>query len=554
MSVDKWGYETDLVVVGSGAAGMAAAVTAATEGLDVLVLEKTALYGGTTALSAGVLWIPNNSLMKRAGIADSPEDALTYLKHNIGNRVAEPKLRAFVTHAPRMVDYMLANSALEFKLVDGFPDYRPETPGGCKGGRAIEPKVFPGRKLGDLFDQLRGASAVVPGGLVCTVAELRKLAFVRANPLGLLKVWTFIPRNLWNRLAARRHISVGGALAARLRMSLHQKGVPLWLETALDELITRDGAVIGVRATRQAGGKNESVTIRARKGVVMAAGGFEQNPTMRKQFFGEKATSDWTSGSEGNTGDGINAGVAIGAATDLMDDLWWMPSSLPPDLGAPSIIVFERGLPHMMIVNAKGQRFANEALPYNELGRIIYEDDSPPAHMVFDHTYRSRYALGTMPPGMTPERYVEQGYIKRADTLEDLARKAGIDPAALAQTVARFNAMAAAGKDEDFGKGESAFDRYSGDPSNKPNPCLGPIARPPFYAMQVVGGDLGTKGGLLMNEHAQVMREDGSIIDGLYAAGNCSACVMGNYYPGAGGTIGPAMTFGYLAALHAAGR
>ncbi len=553
MSVDNWDYETGLVVVGSGAAGMTAAVTAATEGLETVVLEKTGFYGGTTALSAGVVWAPNNSLMKQAGIADTPEDALTYLKHNIGNRVAEAKLQAFVTHAPQMVDYMLANSALEFKIVDGFPDYRPETPGSCMGGRSIEPKVFSGHKLGDMFDQLRGASAVVPGGLVCTVAELRKLAMIRANPVGLLKVWKLFPRNLWNRLTARQHISVGGALAARLRLSLHDKGVPLWLETALDALIIEDGAVIGVRAIRYIEGESAPITIRARKGVVIAAGGFERNPAMRKQFFGQEATSDWTSGSEGNTGDGINAGVAAGAATDLMDDLWWIPSSLPPN-AEPSIIVFERGLPHMMIVNTKGQRFANEAMPYNELGRILHEDGSPPAHMVFDQTYRSRYALGTMPPGMTPESYIEQGYIKRADTLEDLASQADIDPAGLARTVVRFNAMAAAGKDEDFGKGESAFDRYSGEPSNKPNPCLGPIAKPPFYAMLVVPGDLGTKGGLLMNEHAQVQSEDGSIIEGLYAAGNSSASVMGNYYPGAGGTIGPAMTFGFIAALHAAGR
>jgi 3-oxosteroid 1-dehydrogenase len=553
MSVNNWDNETDLVVVGSGAAGMTAAVTAATSGLEVLVLEKTELYGGTTALSAGVVWAPTNSLMKQAGIADSPEDALTYLKHNIGNRVTEAKLQAYVTHAPQMVDYMLANSALEFKIVDGFPDYRPETPGGSMGGRAIEPKVFSGRKLGDMFVQLRGAAAVVPGGLVCTVAELRKLAMIRANPLGLLKVWKLFPRNLWNRLTARQHVSVGAALIARLRLSLHEKGVPLWLETALDELIIEDSAVIGLRATRYTGGESQPISIRTRKGVIIAAGGFERNPAMRKQFFGQDATSDWTSGSEGNTGDGINAGVAAGAATDLMDDLWWMPSSLPPD-GIPVIIVFERGLPHMMIVNTKGQRFANEAMPYNELGRILNEDDNPPAYMVFDQTYRSRYALGTMPPGMTPEVYIEQGYIKRADTLEELAAQADIDPVGLTQTVTRFNAMAAAGKDEDFGKGESAFDRYSGEPSNKPNPCLGPIAKPPFYAMQVVPGDLGTKGGLLMNEHAQVQRGDGTIIEGLYAAGNSSASVMGNYYPGAGGTIGPAMTFGFLAALHAAGR
>ena len=548
-----WDFKTDLVIIGTGSAGLTAAIVADHEGLDVIVLEKEPVYGGTTALSGGVCWVPNNSLMKKAGIDDNPDDAMTYLKHNIGNRVAEAKLQAFVDNAPKMADYLITNSAMEFVLVHGFPDYRPETPGGSKGGRSIDPKVISGRRLDD-YDKLRKSNLTIPGGVVGSVTELRRLAFYRANPLGLLQVWRFFPRNLWNKIARREHVSSGRALIARLRLTLQRKNVPFWLETPLEELLVEDGAVIGVRATKD----GSSITIRARKGVVMAAGGFERNSAMRKQFFGDKGGDAWnegafTSGSPGNTGDGISAGAEIGAAMDLMDDMWWMPSVIPPS-GTPAIVVFERGLPHMMIVNARGERFANEARPYNELGRIIYEDSALPTFIVFDHEFRTKYAIGGMLPGITPERYIEDGYVKRADTLEELASLTGIDAAGLVQTVSRFNDMAVAGKDEDFHKGESAFDLYAGDPANKPNPCLGPVAKAPFYAMEIKAGDLGTKGGLLTNEQAQVLREDGTVVPGLYAAGNSSASVMGNFYPGAGGTIGAAMTYGYIAAMDAKDR
>ena len=283
MSGINWDIETDLVVVGTGAAGLTAAVVADNEGLDVIVLEKEAFYGGTTALSGGVAWIPNNPLMKRAGIDDNPEDALTYLKHNIGQRVAEAKLQAFVDKAPAMAQYMVANSALKFNLMHDFPDYRPEAPGGSKGGRSIDPKVISGRRLKD-FGQLRRSNLAVPGGVVGSVTEFRRLAFFRANLLGLLQVWKFFPRNLWNKIAGREHVSNGRALIARLRLSLQQKDVPLWMEAPLEELVVEDGTVIGVRAKKS----GTNVTIRARKGVVMAAGGFERNPAMRKQFFGDK--------------------------------------------------------------------------------------------------------------------------------------------------------------------------------------------------------------------------------------------------------------------------
>ena len=288
----NWDFETDLLVIGSGSAGLTAAVVGDQEGLDVIVLEKETFYGGTTALSGGVAWVPNNSLMSKAGIDDNPAGALAYLKHNIGQRVAASKLQAFVDRAPEMADYLMANSDLDFNLVHGFPDYRPETPGGSKGGRSIDPKVVSGRRLND-YDKLRKSNLAVPGAVVGSVTELRRLAFFRANPLGLLQVWKFFLRNLWNKLARREHLSGGRALIARLRLTLQKKNVPLWLETRLQEIILEDGAVMGVRAAKE----GVDVNIRARKGVVMAAGGFERNPAMRKQFFGDKGGRDWNSGS-----------------------------------------------------------------------------------------------------------------------------------------------------------------------------------------------------------------------------------------------------------------
>lgn len=550
----NWDLETDLVVVGSGAAGMTSALTASTAGLNALVIEKAEVFGGTTALSGGVIWVPTNSLMQQANLADSADAALTYLKHNIGNRVGEAKLASLVRHAPKMLDQMLSEGYLEAATFEGFPDYNPEAPGGAQAGRSVEPKVFPGRKLGASLGQLRRRSALAPGGLIGTMTELRHLAAIRSNPSELLKAWQVLPRNLWNRLSGANHLANGAALVAWLRQALHAKGIPLWLNAPLQELISENDAVVGVLVDRQ----GTSQRVKARKGIVIAAGGFEHNSEMRKQFFGAESSSEYTSGSPDNTGDAINAGIKAGAAVDLMDDAWWAPTFMPPGQG-PQIVIFERGKPGNIIVNAGGQRFANEADPYNEFVKQMQEAHRAgpaalPSYLIFDATYRDRYPLGGMLPGITPKRHLDSGFVKRADTLEALAAQAGIDPQGLAETVARFNRMATRGIDEDFHRGESAFDRFSGDPGITPNPCLGPLDTAPYYAMELYPGDLGTKGGLLTNEHAQVVRPDGTVVTGLYAAGNSSAAVTGNFYPGAGGTIGPAMTYGYIAALHAAGR
>ena len=552
--MNNWDFRTDLAVIGSGAAGLAAALTASIDGLDALVIEKTGHYGGTTALSGGVLWIPGNARMQRASADDDMERALTYLEHHVGNRVGPERLRAFVTNAPRMLNHLLRHSQLDVETFFGFPDYRPHSPGAVTESRSVEPRVFAGRRLGKHLGKLRSRGPIVPGGIVGTMVELRQLASARANPGQLLKAWRLLPRNLWNRAAGRRHLANGAALVGRLRLSLLERQVPLWLNASLSELLVEDGRILGLRVNVDGQHRN----VQARKGVVLAAGGFERNAEMRREHLDAEPDTAYTSGAEGNTGDAIQAGLAIGAAVDLMDDAWWAPTFMPPG-GAPQIVIFERAKPGNIIVDAAGQRFANEADPYNDLVKQMQEAHQAgaaaiPAHMVFDHAYRAKYPIGGMLPGITPQRHLDSGFVIRAETLNELARQAGIDADGLTATVARFNAMAAKGRDEDFQRGESAFDRFSGDPAVEPNPCLAPLDRPPFYAMKLYPGDLGTKGGLLTNEFAQVMDTSGAPIPGLYAAGNASASVMGNFYPGAGGTIGPAMTFGYIAARHASGQ
>lgn len=532
---------------------MTCALTASVAGLDVLLIEKTEYYGGTTALSGGVIWVPDNALMVD-GVGDSAEAAQRYLTHNVGNRVAPARLRAFVVQAPKMLELLRQNGFLAVATFDGFPDYRPEDPGAAASGRSVEPKVFAGRHLGPALARLRARSNLAPGGIVGTMTELRHLAAIRSNPIELLKAWKVLPRNLWNRLTRARHLAGGAGLIARLRYSMLKRNIPLWLNAALDQLVVENGTVTGARVIRDGGVE----LVGARRGVVVTAGGFEHNQQMRDQFLDETGSTNYSSGAPGNTGDGIRAGTAAGAAVDLMDDAWWAPSFLPPNQ-KPQIVIFERGKPGNIIVNGLGNRFANEADPYNDLVRQMQEQQRSgkptiPAFLIFDNNYRQRYPLAGMLPGITARQHLESGFIVRADSIVSLAEKLGLDAAALANTVERFNRMAVAGKDSDFHRGESAFDRFAGDPAVAPNPCLAPLIQAPFYAMRLYPGDLGTKGGLLTNENAQVIRDDGSVIRGLYAAGNSSASVMGNFYPGAGGTIGPAMTFGYIAALHADGQ
>lgn len=557
--------EYDVVVVGSGGAGMVAALAAAHQGLSTIVVEKAPHYGGSTARSGGGVWIPNNEVLKRDGVRDTADAAATYLHTIIGDVVPADKIDTYLQRGPEMLSFVLANSPLKMCWVPGYADYYPETPGGKPTGRSIEPKPFNAKKLGADLAGLEPAYGKVPLNVVVMQQDYVRLNQLKRHPRGVLRSLKVGARTMWAQATGKNLVGMGRALIAPLRIGLQRAGVPVRLNTALTDLYVEDGVVRGVYVTdasaAQSSESAEPELIRARRGVILASGGFEHNEQMRVKYQRAPITTGWTVGAKANTGDGILAGEKLGAALDIMEDAWWGPTV--PLQDAPWFALSERNSPGSIIVNMAAKRFMNESMPYVEACHHMYggqygqgpgPGENIPAWLVFDQRYRDRYIFAGLQPGQRlPKKWVESGVIVSADTLEELADKAGLPAEAFTATVQRFNGFAATGVDEDFHRGESAYDRYYGDPTNKPNPNLGEISHGPFYAAKMVPGDLGTKGGIRTDVHGRALRDDDSIIDGLYAAGNVSAPVMGHTYPGPGGTIGPAMTFGYLAALHLAG-
>ena len=556
-----WDHTVDLLVVGSGAGAMTAAILAHDRKGSVLVIEKSDRYGGNTAMSGGGLWAPNNHLMAAAGVPDSPEDAWTYLKGTVGDAVPEERLRAYLETVPEMVRYMTERTRARFVALPEYADYYQNIPGCRPGGRSIEPLNFDARQLGDEFLKMQeqNPQMLIMNRIFMTVFEARTLltrapGWVKLTMQLMGRYWLDLP---WRFTSRRdRNLAMGNALVGMLRASLLDRGVRLWLETAARELVVEDGRVVGVVAER----KGQRLRIRAHRGVVLAAGGFESNQAMRDKYLPNPTRAEWSCGNHHNTGDAINLGLSAGAALDLMDDAWWGPTTVVPGEPHARMLVIEKSLPGGILVNKRGARFVNEAAPYIDVVNAMYRTSTPdapcvPAYLVFDATYRKKYPCGPIlqasqqPDWMLPKAL--RDYFKKANTIEDLARQMGVDPAGLEATITRFNEFARAGKDLDFHRGETVFDRYYGDEKVQPNACLAPIETPPFYGLESYPGELGTKGGLKTDTRARVLSESGAPIAGLYAIGNCSASVMGHSYPGAGATIGPAMTFGYIAARDA---
>jgi 3-oxosteroid 1-dehydrogenase len=546
--------EYDVVVVGSGAAGMAAALTAQRNGLRAVIVEKAAAFGGSTARSGGGVWIPNNEVLRGDGVRDTSEAARTYLHGIVGDVVPVERIDTYLERGPEALSFLLANSPLRMQWVPNYSDYYPEAPGGRVGGRSVEPKPFNLKRLGGQRGHLEPDYGKSPLNVTVTQADFRWATLMMRTPRGVLRVLRIGLRWMWS-MVTRKDLAVRGqAFAGALRAGLMKAGVPVLLDTPLEDLHVEDDVVAGVVVSSD----GQQRLLRARHGVVLASGGFEHNAAMRQQYQRAPISSDWTVGAKANTGDGILAGERLGGALDLMDDAWWGPSI--PLTGGPWFCLAERALPGGIMVNARGERFMNEALPYveavhrmygGEYGRGAGPGENIPCWMIIDQRYRNRYVFAGVPPRRPfPGRWYQAGVVVKSDTIAGLADKIGLSGAALDRTVERFNGLVHDGRDADFGRGDSGYDRYYGDPTIKPNPCLAPIDQAPYYAITMVPGDLGTKGGLRTDVHARVMRDDGSVIEGLYAAGNASSPVMGHTYAGPGATIGPAITFGYLAALH----
>jgi len=530
---------------------MACALRGHDLGARVVILEKSPVYGGATAMSGGVVWVPDNPQMKNRGISDSREEGLEYLRGITEGRVRDERLVAYVDNAKRVLAYFEGHSHVRLDSLDQYTDYYPERPGGKPGGRSMEPVPFDASCLGEQFERLRSPhpQSQVLGrfGISAREAHTYLVNDLRSK---LLLFWRLVQYGL--RWPKRRGFSrdtrlyAGNALMGRLRRSLMDRDVPIWLEVGAEELVVEDGRVTGVLT-------DDGRRIRAERGVLLGAGGFESNAQMRGQHQ-PRILTEWTASSPFSMGMGIQLGRAAGGVVDLMDEAWWTPTTRIPKGRVAWVLVVEKNLPGGLFVDGEGRRFTNEAAPYLDVVKgMLANGGVPVCWMIFDAEFRRLYPVGPVAPGYAQpdsrvSRRLLEGFLTRAPSLPELAEKLELPADTFQATIERFNAMAARGVDEDFGRGESLADRYYGDPRVQPNPCLRPLTRAPFYAIPVYPGDLGTKGGLVTDPSARVLNAEGSPIPGLYAAGNTSSAVMGPSYPGAGGTIGPALTFGFIAA------
>ncbi|MFI7667624.1 FAD-binding protein [Nocardia sp. NPDC049526] len=550
--MNDWDHTTDFLVVGSGA-GVVGALRARALGKDVLVVEKSDLLGGSTCMSGGVMWLPNNPLMQREDVPDSLDTALAYFDSVVGDAgpASSPARRlTYINSGIDMVGF-LESEGLKFRRCEGYSDYYAGvrgTEGGSARGRSIEPEIFDKKKLGAWCDRIRPGFA---GGMVIYTVEAAPMSLMRTR-IGMATMARVGRRTVGGRIRGQKLAANGAALIARLVDALLRREVPIWTESALTDLVVEDGRVVGAVIHRD----GRAVRVRVRDGILLAAGGFARNEAMRKEHSdGLPVGADWTSSNPGDTGEAIRIAAGLGAATDMLDEAWWMPSWIMPD-GTPGMCLSERCKPGSLIVDAKGLRYFNEACSYQEAGQQMYarhreNGAAIPSWLILDSLHRSRYPFGMAPAGLTPRQLITGGTLKRADTLEDLARQCDIPADVLRDTVARFNGFAETGVDEDFHRGEGDHERFYGDRTHQPNPSLGPIEKGPFYAAALYPGDIGTSGGLLCDEFSRVLNADGEPISGLYATGNCTASVMGRKYLGAGASIAASAVFGYVAANHA---
>ncbi|POR34246.1 FAD binding domain-containing protein [Tolypocladium paradoxum] len=536
----------DLLIVGSGAAGLAAA--AASRGLDTLVVEQAATVGGTSSYSGGCMWIPGNCVSRDQGVEDSVElgrlhlDALHGPPRDDQPESSAARRDALLHAGPEMVSFLRTLGFKWSKEKSSFPDFHPDLPGACaSGGRTLDPAVVDvsPRLLGPWTSYVACSSNTLP---VARFEDFRPLTRPLSSLGAFLTVcWMVLKLTLLKMM--RSPVSMGNSLVAQLLSICWKNGnVRIYRKTELISLVTDNGVVVG--GILQQG--DTQIKVQA-SGVLLATAGFARNQAMRDSFLPKPTSSNWSlSNPCGDTGTALRVCKPVGAATASLDKVWGISTMEDPVTGSLTTCCFEMARPHAIVVNQDGNRFVCESEPFVDIVDSMLQGGKAtwPAWLIVDWNYRKRYTLGSLQPRASSSRLIT------GDSISALALKIGLSAEKLEATISRWNAMCQTGEDQDFGRGKDAYHRYIGDPDKKPNPNMGPLSAPPFSAIEIYPGDAGNRGGLLTDEHARVIKTDGSVIQGLYAAGNASATVMTGGSPGAGGTLGPAMTFAYIAANH----
>lgn len=548
--------EVDLLVIGSGT-GLATALAAKELGLNVAVAEKTGYVGGSTARSGGAFWIPANPVLQRDGAVDSPERGEKYIESVVAGTSPAERWKAFLEYGDETVTMLERMTQLTFFWAKGYSDYHPEQPGGSAAGRSVEAHPFDLNKLGDQRGRFQPATMAAPMPMPVTGADYKWLNLIAKKPLKAFpRAIKRVIQGVGGLLIGRDYGAGGQAIAAGMYAGALDAGIPVWTEAKLVDLVSQNGKVTAAVLEQN----GEQITVNAKYGVVLAAGGFDHNMQMRREFQSPSLQEDLSLGAVGNQGDGILAAQKFDAQLAGMQQSWWFPAVAPVQAGGSAMVLLaERSLPGSFMVDSSGRRFINESTDYMSFGQEVLRREAqgdPVGQMwiVFDQEYRDSYMFsGQVFPRMPlPDAWYKAGIAHKSASIGELAKAMGVPAEALTSTLHNFNEAAGTGIDNEFGRGDSAYDRYYGDPTQNPNPNLRPLDGKAYYAVKVVLSDLGTCGGLMTDEHGQVVDTAGKIVDGLYAQGNTAANIFGEVYPGAGATIGQGLVYGQIIATHAA--
>lgn len=555
----------DIVVIGSGASGLATAITAAHGGAHVVVLEKAGQFGGTTARSGGWLWVPGTDLAKKIGHSEQAHEAWNYIKDQAGKHFNPDRTRAFLSYGPEAIDFFTKHTSVSFDMPQTFPDYHAEVSGGRSGGRSMVTRPFDGRQLEQAIQHLAAPlpELTILGMMLASGDEIRHFTRALRSWVSLRYVSKRLSRHALDVLRYKRGMTLtnGNALAARLAKSALDLNIDIYLNCPVHRLIESNGRVTGVEADTPSGRK----MVVATKTVVLACGGFPHDPARRAALFTHvaKGQSHHSPSWEYNTGDGLTMAESLGAQVEqtMENAAAWTPVSLPARSDGKRGVMphfIDRAKPGVIAVTRNGRRFVNESLSYHDFAIALMQacanQPEASAWLICDHRTLRRYGLGRVAPFPVPfGHHLRSKYLRKGATLADLARQIKLNPDVLNATVKRYNDHAQNGQDPDFHKGSTAYNRFQGDASHQPNPCIAPIEHGPFYAIQVFIGDIGTFAGLTTSVEGKVLKHDGHPIPGLYAVGNDATSIMGGNYPGAGITLGPALTFGYVLGKHLTG-